>query len=173
MNDYKNFCEYVTKPKPTSAMIVIKSLLIMMYALFGMLYLWFFCLNLRSLAMLILFPFLMFAMIRVTWRLVQIEYEFAVEAGELKVAVILGGAARRTKCRVQISDMSLIAPEATANVKVDDFTECRRYADEGSENAYLCVFPDKAAGKKRAIVIETNEEMRRILRLGNPSVFRK
>ena len=32
-------------------------------------------------------PFILFALIRVTWRLVSIEYEFAIEAGELTIDV--------------------------------------------------------------------------------------
>ena len=58
MNDYKNFCEYVTKPQPTVEIKMKKALLITIYTLFTLLYVWFFWLNLKSWAMLILLPFI-------------------------------------------------------------------------------------------------------------------
>lgn len=173
MNDYKNFCEYTVKPRPTAKTQVVRGLLIAMYSVFTLLYLWLFWLNFKSWALLILLPFLMFAIIRVTWRLVNIEYEFAIEVGELKIAVIYGSANRRTKRRLNIPDMTLIAPYRADLVAAPDIIETVSFAEPDSENAYVCVYPDKKSGKKKAVIIETTEESRRILRLCNPSAFRK
>ena len=176
MNDYKNFCEYVVRPQTTPGMKAAKALLLTGYTVFTLLYLWIFGLNLRSWAMLILLPFILFAIIRVTWRYTAVEYEFAIEAGELTVSAIYSGSARRTRIRASVPDMTVIAPynEQSARwTEAPDIIETKIFADADSAEAYLCVSPDKEKGKKRAVVIETNEEMRRILRLCNPAAFRK
>ncbi len=176
MNDYKNFCEFVSKPKPTAKNRAIRAALIIFYTIFSAFYIYVFWLNLKLWTMILLLPFLMYAIIRMSWRFVQLEYEYAIEAGELSVAAIYSGASRRTKFRAQISDMTLIAPyneQNAAVLRAHDITSAKIFADRDSETAYICVCPDKASGKKRAAVIETNDEMCRILRLGNPSAFKK
>ena len=73
-------------------------------------------------------------------------------------------------------EMTVIAPynEQSARwTEAPDIVGTMIFADPDSPDAYLCVAPDPSKGKKRAVVIETNEEMRRILRLCNPAAFRK
>ncbi len=176
MNDYKNFCEYVTHPKPTGGNKLTRVLLIILYTLFSAAYIYVFWLNLQLWAMIILLPFLMYAIIRLTWKYVNVEYEYAIEAGELSISAIYSGSSRRLKRRAQIPEMTLIAPyreDTEGYLRAPDIIEVKWYADEDSEAAYICVCPDQSSGKKRAIVIETTEEARRILHLCNPTVFRK
>ena len=176
MNDYKNFCEYVVRPQASAGVKAAKVLLVTGYTIFTLLYLWIFGLNFRSWAMCILLPFILFAIIRVSWRYTSVEYEYTIEAGELAVAAIYSGAARRTRIRMQVPEMTVIAPynEQSARwTEAPDIVGTMIFADPDSPDAYLCVAPDPSKGKKRAVVIETNEEKRRILRLCNPAAFRK
>ena len=40
-----------------------------------------------------------------------------------------------------------------------------------SEDRMICVLPEKKTGKKKAVIIETDEDMRRLMRLSNPTAF--
>lgn len=172
MNDYKNFCEYSVRPEPTGKLMLTKALLILFYTVFTLVYLWILGLNFKAWALIIMLPFLLYAIIKITWRFTMVEYDFAIEAGELTVASIYAGSSRRLKARVYVPEMTLITPylgneralSAHDIVSVKDFS-----VKKGSETAWICVYPDRAGGRKRALIIETNDEMQRILRLCNPS----
>ena len=174
MNDYKNFTEYVVRPEPTAKNTLARVMVICAYSVFTAVYLFIFWVLLQGLALVILLPFLLFAIIKLTWRFVCVEYEYSIEAGELTVAAIYGGATRRVKCRVYLPEATLIAPYDASRERMlekDDISTVKRFASEDSESAYVCVYPDKKHGKKRALVFETNAEAQRILRLCNPVAF--
>lgn len=175
MNDYKNFCEYSVCPEKTGKLILARVLLMIFYVAFTLAYLWIFALNFKAFAIVILLPFIMYAIIKLTWRLTVVEYDFAIEAGELTVAKIYAGSARRVKARAYVPDMTLIAPKSKDSERVlsaSDIVSVKDFsAQRDSETAFVCVYPDRSGGKKRALVIETNEEMQRVLRLCNPSAF--
>ncbi len=174
MNDYKNFTEYVVRPEPTAKNTLARVMLICAYSVFTAAYLFIFWVLLQGLALVILLPFLLFAIVKLTWRFVCVEYEYAIEAGELTVAAIYGGATRRVKCRVQLTEATLIAPYDGARKQMltnGDISQVKRFANEDSESAYVCVYPDNKRGEKRALIFETNAEAQRILRLCNPVAF--
>ena len=175
MNDYKNFCEYSIRPELTLTRKLTRVLLIVFYTLLVTVYTAVFWLMLRLWTLMILLPFIMYAIIRLTWKFTDVEYEYAIEAGELSIAYIYSGAARRVKYRADITEMTLIAPYNEQNshmLNKNDIYEIKYYtASKNSEEAYLCISPDKKRGKKRAVIIETTPEARRILRLCNPSSF--
>ena len=173
MNDYKNFCEYSTRPEITGKTVLIKALLLILYTLFCLVYLWIFGLNFRAWALIIMLPFIMYAIIKITWRRTDVQYEFLIEAGELSIAKIYGNSSRRVKAKAYIPEMTLIAPyagEGERALSARDIVSVKNYAaSKNSEGAWVCVYPDRDKGKKHALIIETNEEMRRILHLCNPS----
>lgn len=175
MNDYRNFTEYVVKPEMTSKIKLARVLLITAYTVFTAVYLFIFWGLLQGLALLILLPFILFAIVKLTWRFTCPEYEYIIEAGELSVAVIYGGAARRVKCRVNLPDATLIAPfdkERERVLNSPDISNVKRYcAAENSENAYICIYPTKNGSKKCALVFDTTPEAQRIMRICNPSAF--
>lgn len=125
--------------------------------------------------LLILLPFIMYAIINLTWRRVRVEYEFSIAAGELTIAKIFDGRSRRVKLTLTIADMTLITPlnsSTRRQLEAPDITSVRDYSiSADSESAWLTISPDRASGKKRAVIIETNAEMQRIMRLCNPSAF--
>lgn len=175
MNDYKNFCEYTVRPKLTSSRKLARVLLIALYTVLVTVYTVIFWLMLGLWTLMILLPFIMYAIIKFTWKFTDVEYEYAMEAGELSVAYIYSGIARHVKCRADITEMTLITPYNEHSMHMldkNDILEVKYYiASEESEDAYMCVLPDKKRGKKRAVIIETTPEARRILRLCNPSAF--
>ncbi len=173
MNDYKNFCEHSVCPEPTGKLRLTQTLLIVLYTVFTLAYLWILGLNFKAWALIVLLPFLLYAMIKMTWRYTVVEYDFAIEAGELTVAHIYAGSSRRLKARVYVPEMTLIAPynrDSQRMLSAPDIVSVKDFSiKKGSETAWVCIYPDRAGGKKRAIIVETNEEMQRILRLCNPS----
>ncbi len=175
MNDYKNFTEYVVKPEMTAKIKLARVLLISAYTVFTAVYLFIFWVLLEGVALLILLPFILFAIVKLTWRFTCPEYEYIIEAGELLVAVIYGGAARRVKCRVSLPDATLIAPfdnERERVLNAPDISDVKRYcASEKNDNAYICVYPAKNGSKKRALIFDTTPEAQRIMRICNPSAF--
>ena len=177
MSEQKNFCEYIYKTPATVRKTVGKVMLINMYALFTLLYLFLFWYMITSIALLVLLPFIMFAMIRVTWRLVQTEYEISVEAGELKIAVIYGKSGRKTRFRYDVREMSLIVPYDDAHADLvcgGDVTETKLFLGDTEDSvAYACVCPDKKKSAKTAIVFMCTDEMKKLLRISNPSAFRQ
>lgn len=175
MNDYKNFCEYAVHPKVTTSIWLLRILLITLYTLFIAVYSVVFWLILGLWTLMILLPFIMYAIIRITWKFTVIEYEYAIEAGELCVAVIYNGSKRCVKARASISEMTLIAPydaKSQYTLEKRDIDEVKYYIEsKESENAYVCIYPDKKRGKKRALVIETTPEALRIFKLCNSAAF--
>ncbi len=175
MNDYKNFCEYVVRPEMTASVRLLRVFLITLYTLFIAVYSVGFWLILGLWTLMILLPFIMYAIIRITWKFTVIEYEYAIEAGELTVALIYNGAKRKVKVRASIPEMTLIAPydaKSKHTLEKSDIDEVKYYIEsKESERAYVCIYPDKKRGKKRAVVIETTPEALRILRLCNSTAF--
>lgn len=177
MNDYKNFCEYAYAPEAGGKGVATRIILLTGYTLFTLIYFVIFGLILPSTALLIMLPFIVIAIIRITWKYVNKEYEILIEAGEMTVAVIYGGVKRRTKKRVYIPEMTLIArytKERAAMIKNGRIDEVADFsASSDSEDSFICVYPDTKRGKKHAVIIETNDEMRRVLHLCNPTAFER
>ena len=175
MNDYKNFCEYSVRPEPDGRTRTLKLLLMLAYTLITAGYIFLFWVILRAWQLLILLPFIMYALIILTWRFVRVEYEYAIEAGVLTVAKIFDGRSRRVKLKIELPECTLIAPRAESGgraLEARDIASVRDFsASPGSADAWVLVCPDRSGGKKSAAIIETNAEMRRILRLCNPSAY--
>jgi len=176
MSEQKYYCEYTYKTAPSVKKNLAKAMLVTMYALFTLLYLFLFWFTVKSIAMLALLPFIMFAMIRVTWRLVKTEYEISVEAGELKISTIYAKAGRRTGFRYDVREMSVITPYDEAHAHLfsqNDTTVTKIFAGESEElTAYVCVCPDIKKNMKTLVVFMCSEEMKKLLRLSNPSAFK-
>ncbi|MBQ8509787.1 MAG: hypothetical protein IJ493_07770 [Clostridia bacterium] len=173
MNDYKNFCEYAVRPEPDGKMQLLRVLLIAAYTLFTLVYITLFWVIAGAWVMLILLPFLMYAIFTLTWRFTRVEYEYSIEAGVLRVAKIYDGRSRRTKLTLELSDLTSAAPctePSPAALNARDITRTDDYrTSPQSEEGWLCVFADRKTGRKRALLLDCNAEMIRIMRLCNPS----
>ncbi len=177
MNDYKNFYEYTYKPEGGIKLTLLKASLIALYTVFTIVYLLIFGVLITAIALLVLFPFLLFAIIKFSYKYTDREYEISVEAGEMTVAVIYGAVRRRTKKQVSVPDMTLIArytENRKAMVSGGNIAEVFSFVGTpDSEDNFICVYPDSKSGRKHAIIIETDEELRRVLRICNPSAFER
>ncbi len=175
MNDYKNFCEYTVRPEGNGGRMTLKILLTAVYTLLTLVCVFLFWFVLRSWALLILYPFVLFALVSLTWRYVNVEYEFAVEAGNFTVAFVYDGRSRRVKFNADLSQMTLLAPRgerSLALTKAPDIAKCSDFsASPDSPDAWVGVLSDGKGGKC-AVIFETNEEMRRLLRFFNPAAVR-
>lgn len=174
MNDYKNFCEYVIRPQSTAKNSLAKGMLLTLYTVFCLAYIFIFWVLLNMWTLLILLPFLLFALIKLTFRYVNVVYDVSLEAGELTVAAIHGGATRRVKCRVYVPEMTLAAPysEGARALEAKDVAEIRGFTASGTgEDTWVFVYPDKKRGKKRALIIDTTPELLRAMRVCNPALF--
>ena len=174
MNEHKSFCEYVVTPVTGTRGMLLKVVLMVVYALVAAGYTFFFWILLGQWQPLILLPFIIYALINLTWRFTMVELEFDVEAGELTVAKIYGKKTRRKKFSADISEFSVIRPLDDSSRKLGEApdTELLDFsASPDSEDRMICVLPEKRTGKKKAVIIETDEDMRRLMRLSNPSAF--
>lgn len=175
MNDYKNFCEYVIKPVPGAKVRLARALLVSAYSIFAAGYTIIFWGLLGMWTLMLLLPFLIFAFYRLTWRFVDVEYDVSLEAGELTVAKVYGKSSRRVKLRAYVPEMTLIAPydELTASHLLSKEVDSVTYYTENGvcDKTYICVYPDTKRGRKHAIVIDATDELLRIMRLCNPSLF--
>ena len=175
MNEHKTFCELIVTPAKTAGTRALEAALMLVYALITAGYFFLFYIMLGQWQPLILLPFIVFGLIRLTWRFTRVEYEIAVEAGALTVAKIYDKRSRRKKFSADIADFSLIRPldaDAKRVFNGADITERLDFsASPESPDAMLIVYPEKKTGRKTALVIETNDEVRRLLRLSNPGAF--
>lgn len=174
MNEHKSFCEYIVTPETGAKGMLLRVALMLIYALVAAGYTFFFWILLRQWQPLILLPFIIYALINLTWRFVMVEYEFDVEAGELTVAKIYGKKTRRKKFSADISEFSVIRPLDGDSRRLADApdTELLDFsARPDSVDRLICVLPEKKTGKKKAVIIETDEDTRRLMRLSNPSAF--
>ncbi len=175
MNDYKNFCEYVIRPQPTIKTKLARGFLLAFYTLFCVGYLFLFWVMLKQWLLLLLLPFILLGIYKLTWKYVDVEYDVALEAGELTVSAIYGGASRRVKCRAYVPDMTLIArlDERIYNMlEARDMDSVKRFTigDDGVMT-YVCIYPDGKRGKKQALIIDATDELIRAMRICNPALF--
>lgn len=165
LNEYRNFCEFVKKPdKPKRSL---RSILIICYTLITLAYIVFFYLMLKQWQLLILLPFLMYAIIALSWKYTDPEYEYAIEAGLLTVSVIYGGKTRRVKARADLTKALRISPfeeRLTAGREVASVKEL----SAGGE-VWCIMLPDSDRGRKSALVVSVDDNMKRIMKLCNPS----
>ncbi|MCR5263046.1 MAG: hypothetical protein K6D94_04160 [Clostridiales bacterium] len=79
--------------------------------------------------------------IRQLFRYLDIEYEYSVVSGELRIDIIYGNMRRKEWLRVRFADMSVIAPyEGEYKAKADDPSITARYEAASSLDAPDCYF---------------------------------
>lgn len=164
MNEYRNFCEFTKKPEkqPTFTKVILMTL----YTLLTAGYVIFFWMMLRQWQLLLLLPFIMYAVIVLTWRYTKPEYEYSVEAGALTISVIYGGRTRRVRFTGDLTSATRIS---TYDERVGSARDILGVKDFSAGGEVWCgVFPDGNSGKKLVIVFSVNDEMKRALKICNP-----
>lgn len=119
---------------------------------------------------------LTFTLFAVTWKYVQIEYEYAFECGALSVAKIYGKRKRKLLVSAEIKEMSMIAPATEENIKKAEKLEIDEriiaVSSDRQENIWLALTGGKDE-KKVLLFFEADERALSILKSTNPYVFAK
>lgn len=166
MNDYRNFCEFVKRPDDSARLRTLRAVLMTIYTVITLAYIVFFYFMLRQWQLLLLLPFIMYALIALTWRFTKPEYEYSIEAGTLTIAIIYGGKSRRVRCSLDLTKATRISEFKPGLVNSRDVVSAKDYSAGGE---VWCVFmPDRDSGKKQAVIFSVNDEMKRIMKLCNP-----
>ncbi len=174
-NSTVSFVNYGVKEKPNRRNGLIKILLILGYIVFALLYCCtflgvFFHLNLP---MVIAFlPVFLWIMIFFTWRYTQVEYEYIISDGEMRMMKIYGGKSMRLLFRTRISSMNLIAPyngeHRAAADKIPAENRICCVSSMSSPDIYFGIFREDS--KERAVFFEATEKTLRVIKYYNSEV---
>ncbi len=109
-----------------------------------------------------------------TWKYVQLEYEYAIWYGRLSVSKIYGKKKRQTVLECDIKKLIMIAPATEENIKRAEHLEPERrivgVSGEVADNAWLAV-TDEQDEKRALIFFEADERMLTILKNANMIAF--
>ncbi len=165
LNDYRNFCEFVKKPEKPR--IKLRIALVLGYTLITLAYVVFFYIMLRQWQLLILLPFIMYAVIALTWKFTEPEYEYSIEAGTLTVSIIYGGKTRRVRASIDLTKALRISRYESGLTASREISSVKDLSADGE--VWCIMLPDGERGRKNAILISVNDEMKRIMKLCNQS----
>ena len=117
------------------------------------------------------------AVVWLTWRFTQIEYEYSFFAGELTVNRILGNRTRKKMMEIRIQSFSTILPANETNQsKIEAFeaeTTILAASAADAENLWVALWNDAESGKRCALYFEPNEKAIKILKYYNASAMAK
>ena len=117
------------------------------------------------------------AVVWLTWRFTQIEYEYSFFAGELTVNRILGNRTRKNLTKVRIQAFSAVFPATELNQsKIEAFAAEKTIfaaSEAKAENLWVALWEDAESGKRMALYFEPNEKAIKILKYYNASAMAK
>ena len=177
MNEFNTF-EYSVKQKSEGKFLRRKIFLIIFYTLYPIIMLSLgFIPNLQVLIapMLAFIPISLWVIVFMTWRYVNIEYEYSITSGFLSFSKIYGSRSRKKFLEIPIKDFALCAP-------IDNREKYKRallYKPEKefsalpsskiNENSYFAIFE---LDKKHCIFLfEMTENTKKIIKFYNAPVF--
>lgn len=121
-------------------------------------------------ALLVVAIALSIGLVALTWKYVQVEYEYAVYSGSFFVAKILGKSKRKELLEINLKQATLIAPRTEEFLAQTDRMSLSSIlwaiSSPKAENIWMIVYP---CGEKNSSVLffEADEELLRILRREN------
>ncbi len=104
-------------------------------------------------------------------RFLDIEYEYAIVAGEIRVSAVYGNIRRVELEQVRFRDMNLIAPYAENKADADASDIVNRIEAASSlsaPNVHFGIY-DNAKGEKTVLFFDVNEKMAEQIRRFNPT----
>ena len=117
------------------------------------------------------------AVVWLTWRFTQIEYEYSFFAGELTVNRILGNRTRKNLTKVRIQAFSAVFAATELNQsKIEAFAAEKTIfaaSEAKAENLWVALWEDAESGKRQALYFEPNEKAIKILKYYNASAMAK
>ena len=137
-------------------------------------YIFLFWIKLGQWQPLILLPFIIIALINLTWKYVRVEYEFSAEVGVLTISEIYDGRSRRQKLALEVSEIEEAGrcdDSARERLSARELERIRDFSQSpNSTGAWYAVWRDKN-NERQSVIFEADDELLRLLRLWNPSVF--
>ena len=174
MNDYKNHHDYVVRPNPNMKIKLTGFLLLIFYTALTFGYIFLFWIKLGQWQPLILLPFIIIALINLTWKYVRVEYEFSAEVGVFTISEIYDGRSRRQKLALEVSEIEEAGrcdDSARERLSARELERIRDFSQSpNSTGAWYAVWRDKN-NERQSVIFEADDELLRLLRLWNPSVF--
>lgn len=166
MDDFSTY-EYTVAQKSTGKWRMRKLWLIALYMVFVVG--WFiFGFWSHLFPLLALIPFTTWALVFLTWRYVNVEYEYSMTSGTIAFSNVYGNRSRKTKAEFKIKDCTLIAPLSESEEKLTAFApEKVVYAlsSDDTPDAYLALA--SVDGKHIAVKFEATAKALKIFRFYN------
>ena len=171
-NEFSNFVNYAVKKKPEGKYKLHRILMIFGYIAFGLLYVTV-CLVFTKLPMLIaVLPLLTWILVYFTWLWVNIEYEYMIIGGNLRMLEVYGSCYYRELCNVKISSFERIAPYSGEYADLADSADIAWRIDASSSltnpDIYYGIYTE--SGERRVIFFEVAEKTLKLLKYYNPDV---
>ncbi len=166
MNEFATY-EYVVNQKIEGMWRIKKTGLILLYIFFVLG--WFiFGFASKMFQLLALIPITLYILVLLTWRYVNVEYEYSMTSGVLTFSKIYGGKSRKKVTEFKIKDCTLIAPMSAQDFKARDYEAEKVYSALSSKNArdvYFALFEED--GKRAIFYFEATEKALKICKYYN------
>ena len=171
-NEFSNFVNYAVKKKPEGKYKLHRILMILGYIMFGLIFVTV-CLVFTKLPMLIaILPVLTWILVYFTWLWVNIEYEYMIIGGNLRMLEVYGSRYYRELCNVKISSFEQIAPYSGEYADKANSADIVRRIDASSSlsnpDIYYAIYNEN--GEKRVIFFDVAEKTLKLLKYYNPDV---
>ena len=170
MSEFDRY-EYVIKPKRGAKNIMGRILLIIGYVFFVVAWLVFGLSTKIFWPLLALIPVSLWILIFITWRYVNVEYEYAIESGIITFSNIYGGKSRKKILIFDVRDAERIIPLSSPDFEcaVKDFAPGREFSfvKGGSlDDSFVALCLDED-GNKFAISFTADDRLIRLMNLYN------
>ena len=166
MDDFSTY-EYTVAQKSTGKWKLRKLGMIALYIVFILA--WFvFGFWSHLFPLLALIPFTTWALVFLTWRYVNVEYEYSMTSGTITFSNVYGNRSRKTQAEFKIKDCTLIAPLAESESKLTAFAPekvVNALSSDNTPDAYLMLA--NVEGKHVAVKFEATSKALKIFRFYN------
>ena len=169
--------EKIVKASLTGKRLAVRIAAILLYAIIAVAFLIAALINFNIFAVIALVGALVtVGLIKLTWKYLQLEYEYSFSYGTLSVAKIYGKRTRRQVAEADIKSLIMIVPATKENIARAEHLEAEgrviAVSSESADNIWLVLTGDK--NEKRVIIFfEADERSLAILKSTNPYAFSK
>ena len=162
-----NYFEYAVDVKPRGKMRRRRTLLVMFYILFSLIFFLGFSL-IKIPQVIAVLPIIVWVLVYYTWLYVSVSYEYVIAVGEITFSAIYGNRKHKELIRIPVREIEAVIYEDDGTVydKVYDYRSEKNAAD-----SYAIVFKDKA-GARAVIYFEATRKALKLLQLYNPSAVK-
>ena len=169
--------ERVVKARNTGKRLAVKISVILAYVIVAVLFLIAAVSNLKNvLPILAIGALVTFALIKITWKYLQLEFEYSFSYGTLCISKIYGKSTRRQMVEADIKSLLMVAPATKENIDKAERLEAEdriiAVSSEAAENIWLALTGDKDE-RRLLVFFEADERSLSILKAVNPYAFSK